>query len=259
MRRAGPGGPPRGTRSVATRCGTRWGHEIDRLRLRRSAEATVPRRGPPGPARRRESMVSNSGQSVKEPGGRSRSPGGDSSRRSRGARRARRRAPGRGGIEQGAVEPGRREERGVLRLGRLRQQQALLIRRAGQHEAAVGHPREAIAVDAAHVLAEQRAPAHVAEALGQRGALIAPAGSIRRPRELQCAGRPTSRTRCLGAQARRTSRDFPADSSRAAPSASRQSSPPNAGTAREETRMARPSDRERRRSSKSTCRARSGT
>src|SRR6185295_6374601 len=98
VRRAASGGPPRGTRCVATRYGTQWGHEkieggldgplraspkewlrrqagartavtpiraeIDWLWLRRSAEDTVPRGGPPDPARRRrrESRISESGQ-----------------------------------------------------------------------------------------------------------------------------------------------------------------------------------------------------
>ena len=53
-RRAEPGGPPRGTRYVAIRCRTRWGHEIRSACLRRSAEATVPRGAPPGPTRRRD-------------------------------------------------------------------------------------------------------------------------------------------------------------------------------------------------------------
>ena len=42
----GARGPPRGTRCVAIRAGTRRGHEIMGARLRRSAEATVPRGGP---------------------------------------------------------------------------------------------------------------------------------------------------------------------------------------------------------------------
>ena len=37
------------------------GREIDRVWLRQSAEDTVPRGGPPVPARRRETMISDSG------------------------------------------------------------------------------------------------------------------------------------------------------------------------------------------------------
>src|SRR5688572_17101551 len=60
MRRAGPGGLPAGHAESRSADGTRWGHEFRHATLRRSAEATVPRGGPPGPARRRcadESLI----------------------------------------------------------------------------------------------------------------------------------------------------------------------------------------------------------
>ena len=94
----------------------------------------------------------------------------------------------RGGIEEGAIEAGRGDQGGVLRVGRQRQEQALGVGRARQDEAAIGHPGEgAVAHAAAHVLAEQPDLAHVGQPVGQRAAVIAPAGPIRRPSEAGAA------------------------------------------------------------------------